>query len=103
MNSSLIFSCETDEKVSTDQSGNPFFHTWIGDIVDAFDVDANGDGVRDGMFKFNVGDEIEVVVRKPAGNYFDELVTSISGGRGAREDLIVAVKGGMILNTQYGS
>ena len=75
---------------------------WTNDVITAFGADENGDGKRDGLFKMNPGDEIEVIVRKPSGNYYDTVISSLTGG-GSVYDPVIAVKGGMILNKQYGS
>jgi hypothetical protein len=53
------------------------------------------------IYKMNVGDEIEVIVRKPSGNYYDRIMGSLTGQMNAGENPIIARKGGMILNTQY--
>lgn len=74
---------------------------WTKDVVLAFDTDADGDGVRDGMYKMNAGDEIEVIVRKPSGSYYDSIISRLSGNAYSVDKPVVAVKGGMILNTQW--
>ena len=55
----------------------------------------------DGIYRMNIGDEIQVIVRKPSGNYFDYIVGTLSGKGMKDENPVVAIKGGMILNTQY--
>lgn len=70
------------------------------DIINAFSTDMDGDGKADGLYRMNPGDEISVVVRKPSGNLFDSLNRLLSGQDAGVIDPVVAVKGGMILNTQ---
>ena len=64
------------------------------DIVDAIDK-------PEGVYKMTPGDEIEVVVRKPSGSFYDNVMSTLSGGKAGSTDPAVAIKGGMILNSQY--
>ena len=64
------------------------------DVIDAIDG-------PDHIYKMNVGDEINVTVRKPSGNYYDNIVGVFTGQRAKGGNPAIAIKGGMILNTQY--
>lgn len=65
------------------------------DVVNTMAADANG------LYRMNVGDEIQVIVRKPSGNLYNTLIGSITGQYAAGDKPAIAIKGGMILNTQY--
>ena len=58
-------------------------------------------GIIAGTYTMKVGDEIQVIVRKTTSTYFDNLMGFITGTGPASSSPAVAIKGGMILNTQY--
>lgn len=55
----------------------------------------------DGIYRMKVGDEITVIVRRPAGNLYDTIIGSLSGMKAQGGSPVIAIKGGMILNEQY--
>lgn len=63
-----------------------------GDIAEAL--------AADNIYRMNVGDEIQVVVRKASASYYDSIVSMLTGS-GRSNNPAIAIKGGMILNTQY--
>lgn len=66
------------------------------DIVNRIVSDPND------LYPMYVGDEIEVVVRRPGRSMYSTILGSLGGG-GAKGETnpVVAVKGGMILNEQW--
>ena len=72
-------------------------YEFTGDVLSHFNPD---DG--DGIYKMEVGDSIQVIVRKQGRSYFDALMGSVTKlSQQNSVNPIVAVKGGLILNEQY--
>lgn len=76
---------------------------FTGDVVDALENERTNvaAGIIAGTYTMKVGDEIQVIVRKTTSTYFDNLMGFITGTGPASSSPAVAIKGGMILNTQY--
>lgn len=65
-------------------------------------LESNPEQIYKNMYVFDVGDSVQVIVRKQGRSYFDSLISSVSH-MSTRSDPtpIVAMKGGLILNAQY--
>lgn len=68
------------------------------DVINAIN---SGSSPSECVYKMNVGDEIQVIVRKPSGTSYNTLIGSITGQGSGYTNPVIALKGGMILNTQY--
>ena len=65
------------------------------------DIVGTIESTADHVYPLYVGDEFDVVVRRPARSMYSTIVGSLSG-QYARDDCpVIAIKGGMILNEQY--
>lgn len=76
---------------------------FTGDVLQALENTSTDlkNGVLANTYTMNVGDEIQVTVRKISSNFFDDIVGSMTGSVSPATKPAVAIKGGMILNTQY--
>lgn len=76
---------------------------FTGDVLEAIENpdDDVANGILAHTYTMNVGDELQVVVRKMSSNFFDSMVGMLTGQGASSETPAIAIKGGMILNTQY--
>ena len=76
---------------------------FTGDVLEAIENpdDDAANGILAHTYTMNVGDELQVVVRKMSSNFFDSMVGMLTGQGASSETPAIAIKGGMILNTQY--
>lgn len=76
---------------------------FTGDVLQAIHSTTNdpGNGIVANTYTMRVGDEIEVIVRKSAGGFYDSIVGILNHKGATEESPVIATKGGMILNTQY--
>ena len=73
-------------------------YAFTGDVMDAL----SSEDEEDRIYKMEVGDSIQVIVRKQGRSYFDALMGSVTKlSQQNSVNPIVAVKGGLILNEQY--
>lgn len=89
---SLTFVIEKGKVLQTSQYLSAYEFT--GDVMEAISTD--------GIYKMEVGDSIQVIVRKQGRSYFDALMGAVTKTSERNSvNPIVAVKGGLILNEQY--
>lgn len=73
------------------------------DIIEAVHSTANdpANGIVAHTYTMRVGDEIEVCVRKNSATFYDSIVGIFTHQGQIKDNPMIAIKGGMILNTQY--
>lgn len=71
---------------------------FTGDVINAIEDDHR---IPANTYTMDVGDQIEVVVRKASPNFYDGIVGMLTGAGASSDRPAIAIKGGMILNTQY--
>lgn len=60
------------------------------------------DSIEDiGYYPMEVGDHLQIIVRKSGQTYFDSIVAFLTGTNSSESDPIIAIKGGLVLNEQY--
>lgn len=88
--------------VSNDQFGKEEIDLGTVDAEHLYYLESNPEQIYKNMYVFDVGDSIQIIVRKQGRSYFDTIISAVSH-MSTRSDPtpIVAVKGGLILNAQY--